>query len=149
MRAVVQKVKEASVSLEGKEISKIDQGLLVFLAVKDTDDDSDLDYIRKKIEKLRIFEDEAGKMNLSLKDVGGEILLVSQFTLYGDVRKGNRPSFTASAGAEKGRDYYEKLVELLRQDGFEVKTGKFQSYMEVSLINAGPVTIQLDSERTY
>ena len=147
MRAIIQKVTKANVVVEDKEISQIKDGFLVLLAVKDTDDLDDLAYIKKKIENLRIFEDQDGKMNLSIKDVGGEILLVSQFTLYGDVRKGNRPSFTQSAKAEKANEYYESLKEQLVEDGFSVETGQFQTHMQVSLTNDGPVTIILDSER--
>lgn len=147
MRAIIQKVTKANVVVEDKEISQIKDGFLVLLAVKETDDFEDLAYIKKKIENLRIFEDQDGKMNLSIKDVGGEILLVSQFTLYGDVRKGNRPSFTQSAKAEKANEYYELLKEQLVEDGFSVETGQFQTHMQVSLTNDGPVTIILDSER--
>ena len=147
MRAVVQKVKNASVVVEGEKISDIGDGLLVLLAVKESDADQDLAYIKKKIENLRIFEDSDEKMNLSIKDVGGEILLVSQFTLYGDVRKGNRPSFIESAKPDKANEYYEVLIDQLRHDGFKVQTGKFQTHMEVNLTNDGPVTIILDSER--
>lgn len=147
MRAIIQKVTRASVTVENELISEIGNGYMVLLAVKETDDKDDLSYIKRKISNLRIFEDNEGKMNLSLKDTGGEILLVSQFTLYGDARKGNRPSFTESAGLEKANDYYEKLRDELIDEGFNVKTGKFQAHMEVSLVNDGPVTIILDSER--
>lgn len=147
MRAIIQKVTRASVVVEDKLISEIENGYMILLAVKETDDEDDLAYIKRKISNLRIFEDEDGKMNLSLKDTGGEILLVSQFTLYGDARKGNRPSFTESAGLEKANTYYEKLRDELINEGFIVKTGKFQAHMEVSLVNDGPVTIILDSER--
>jgi D-tyrosyl-tRNA(Tyr) deacylase len=149
MRAIVQKVKNANVVVEGEEGSNIDHGLLVFLGVKETDTEKDLDYIKRKIEKLRIFEDENEKMNLSVEDVGGSILLVSQFTLFGDARKGNRPSFVEAAKPEKAEAYYDILVRELQKDGFDVKTGRFQTHMEVSLLNDGPVTIQLDSERLY
>ncbi len=147
MRAVIQKVTKSNVVVNNEEISNIDQGLLVLLAVKENDDKDDLAYIKKKIEKLRIFEDNEGKMNLSIEEVGGEILLVSQFTLYGDVRKGNRPSFIDSAKPDKANEFYEILKEELIADGFSVKTGKFQTHMEVSLTNDGPCTIILDSER--
>ncbi|BFL72476.1 MULTISPECIES: D-aminoacyl-tRNA deacylase [Anaerococcus] len=147
MRAVIQKVTKSNVVVDNEEISNIDQGLLVLLAVKENDDKDDLAYIKKKIEKLRIFEDNEGKMNLSIEEVGGEILLVSQFTLYGDVRKGNRPSFIDSAKPDKANEFYEILKEELIADGFSVKTGKFQTHMEVSLTNDGPCTIILDSER--
>lgn len=147
MRAIIQKVTEASVVVDKEKVSEIGPGFMVLLGVKDTDDKEDLAYIKKKISKLRIFEDDDEKMNLSLKDVGGEILVVSQFTLYGDARKGNRPSFTESAKAEKAKEYYEILIDELREEGFNVKTGVFQTHMQVSLVNDGPVTIILDSER--
>lgn len=147
MRAIIQKVTEASVVVDKEKVSEIGPGFMVLLGVKDTDDKEDLAYIKKKISKLRIFEDDDEKMNLSLKDVGGEILVVSQFTLYGDARKGNRPSFTDSAKAEKAKEYYEILIDELREEGFNVKTGVFQTHMQVSLVNDGPVTIILDSER--
>lgn len=149
MRAIVQKVKKASVKVSDEKISEIGLGLLVFVAVTDTDTEKDIEYIKKKIEKLRIFEDSDGKMNLSVEDVGGELLIVSQFTLYGDARKGNRPSFINSSSADKAEKYYEILIQKLKDDGFKVETGKFQTHMKVSLINDGPVTIQLDSERLY
>ena len=149
MRAIVQKVKKASVKVSDEKISEIGSGLLVFVAVTDTDTEKDIEYIKKKIEKLRIFEDSDGKMNLSVEDVGGELLIVSQFTLYGDARKGNRPSLINSSSADKAEKYYEILIQKLKDDGFKVETGKFQTHMKVSLINDGPVTIQLDSERLY
>lgn len=149
MRAIVQKVKKAEIVVENQEVSKIQQGLLVFLGVKETDTKEDIDYIKRKIEKLRIFEDDNQKMNLSVKDVDGSILVVSQFTLYGDARKGNRPSFIEASRPEKAEEYYEILVDELINDGYNVKTGRFQTHMEVSLLNDGPVTIQLDSERLY
>ena len=147
MRAVIQQVKNANVVVDNEEISKIDKGFLVFLGVKDTDNMDDLAYVKKKIEKLRIFEDKDGKMNLSLSDVGGKILLVSQFTLFGDVRKGNRPSFIEAARPEKANEFYEIMKNELMEDGFEVETGKFQTHMEVGLVNDGPTTILIDSER--
>ena len=147
MRAIIQRVSKANVEVDNEIISEINKGYLVLLAVKETDTDKDLEYIQRKISNLRVFEDENDKLNLSIRDVDGEILLVSQFTLYGDVRKGNRPSFVMSAGLEKANHYYEKLIDNLRNDGFYVKTGKFQAHMEVSLVNDGPVTIIIDSER--
>nr|WP_072537427.1 D-aminoacyl-tRNA deacylase [Anaerococcus mediterraneensis] len=147
MRAIIQRVSKANVSVNNEIISEINKGYLVLLAVKETDTDEDLEYIQRKISNLRVFEDENDKLNLSIRDVDGEILLVSQFTLYGDVRKGNRPSFVMSAGLEKANNYYEKLIDNLRNDGFTVKSGKFQAHMEVSLVNDGPVTIIIDSER--
>ena len=147
MRAIIQKVSKASVVVENEKVSEIGPGFMVLLGVKDTDDKDDLAYIKKKISNLRIFEDDDEKMNLSLKDVGGEILMVSQFTLYGDARKGKRPSFTQSAKADKAKEYYEILIDELKEEGFNVKTGIFQTHMQVSLVNDGPVTIILDSER--
>ena len=147
MRAVIQKVTKANVVVDDKEISKIEKGLLVLVAIKENDDSDDLAYIKKKIEKLRIFEDKDGKMNLSLNDVGGKILLVSQFTLYGDVRKGNRPSFIESAKPDKANEFYEILKTQLLEDGFEVESGQFQTDMKVGLTNDGPCTIIIDSER--
>lgn len=147
MRAVIQQVKNANVVVNNEEISKIDKGFLVLLGIKDNDTMDDLAYVKKKIEKLRIFEDEDGKKNLSIEDVGGKILLVSQFTLFGDVRKGNRPSFIKAARPEKANEFYEIMKKELINDGFDVKTGKFQTHMEVGLINDGPTTILIDSER--
>lgn len=147
MRAIIQRVSKASVKVDNEIISEINKGYLVLLAVKETDTDEDLEYIQRKISNLRVFEDENDKLNLSIRDVDGEILLVSQFTLYGDVRKGNRPSFVMSAGLKKANNYYEKLIDNLINDGFTVKSGKFQAHMEVSLVNDGPVTIIIDSER--
>lgn len=149
MRAILQKVTSASVEVDNELISEIGDGYMILLAVKDTDTEDDLAYLKRKIANLRIFEDKNGKMNLSLKDTGGEILLVSQFTLYGDARKGNRPSFTMSAGLDMANRYYEKLRDELILEGFNVKTGKFQAHMQVSLVNDGPVTIILDSERIF
>ena len=149
MRAIIQKVTSASVRVDSELISEIENGYMILLAVKETDTEKDLDYIKRKITKLRIFEDEEGKMNLSLKDTGGEILLVSQFTLYGDARKGNRPSFTMSAGLQKANDYYERLKDERTSEGFKVSSGVFQAHMQVSLVNDGPVTIILDSERIF
>ena len=147
MRAVIQQVKNANVVVDNEEISKIDRGFLVLLGIKDTDTLEDLAYVKKKIEKLRIFEDEDGKMNLSIADVGGKILLVSQFTLFGDVRKGNRPSFIEAARPDKANEFYEIMKNELIEDGFNVETGKFQTHMEVGLVNDGPTTILIDSER--
>ena len=147
MRAVIQQVKNANVVVDNEEISKIDRGFLVLLGIKDTDTLEDLAYVKKKVEKLRIFEDEDGKMNLSIADVGGKILLVSQFTLFGDVRKGNRPSFIEAARPDKANEFYEIMKDELIEDGFDVETGKFQTHMEVGLVNNGPTTILIDSER--
>ncbi|WP_103980914.1 D-aminoacyl-tRNA deacylase [Helcococcus massiliensis] len=149
MRALVQRVKKVDLSVDGELYSKINQGLLVFLGVSNEDDTSDIDYLIRKITGLRIFSDEDDKMNLSVKDIDGEIMLVSQFTLYGDVRKGFRPSFTQSANGEKANDLYLEFVERLKNEFPKVQTGKFAADMQISLINDGPVTIQLDSKKEY
>lgn len=149
MRAIVQKVKKASVSIDGELYSSINSGLLVFIAVTHTDTEKDKDYMIDKILGLRIFEDQDGKMNLSLDDVGGEIMVISQFTLYGDVRRGKRPSFTRSAGGDFAENMYLDFVEGIRTGEYDVKTGEFGADMKVQLINDGPVTIQLDSEKLY
>ncbi len=150
MRAIIQRVKNASVNVDNNVIGKIDQGFLVFIAVNVDDEIKDLEYIKNKVMNLRVFEDENGKMNKSIKDIDGEFLVVSQFTLYGDARKGNRPSFINSAKHEKAEEYYERFIEELKKEsGLKVETGKFAADMEISLINDGPVTIQLDSSKIY
>lgn len=150
MRAVIQRVKRASVTVEEEKIGEISKGFLILLAVHEEDTKEDMDYILKKVSKLRVFEDEEGKMNLSIQDIGGEFLVVSQFTLYGDARRGNRPSFIESAKHEKANKYYEEFVKELREStGLKVETGQFASDMQVELINDGPVTIQLDSSKIY
>ena len=150
MRAVIQRVKRASVTVEEEKIGEISKGFLILLAVHEEDTKEDMDYILKKVSKLRVFEDEEGKMNLSIQDIGGEFLVVSQFTLYGDARRGNRPSFINSAKHEKANKYYEEFVKELREStGLKVETGQFASDMQVELINDGPVTIQLDSSKIY
>jgi D-aminoacyl-tRNA deacylase len=149
MRAVVQRVSRASVKV-GEEITgEIAGGLLVLLGVTQEDTEGDADYLAEKIVGLRIFEDEAGKMNLSVQDVGGAVLAVSQFTLFGDVRRGKRPSFDAAARPERARELYEYFVERVRVLGLRCETGRFQEMMEVSLINDGPVTILVDSKKTF
>lgn len=149
MRAVVQRVKESSVSIDGKIVGKINKGLLVLLGIGKNDDIRDLEYLFEKIVGLRIFQDEDQKMNLSLMDIGGELLIVSQFTLYGDVRKGKRPSFTDSASPELGNGLYEKFIEKALERGIKTETGVFGADMDVSLINDGPVTILLDSKKNF
>ncbi len=149
MRAVIQRVAKAKVEVKEELVSEIKQGLMVLVGVTKTDTKEDIEYIASKISNLRIFTDQDGKMNLSLKDIGGEILLISQFTLYGDARKGRRPSFTESASGEFAEELYEDLIEYLKNEGLEVKTGKFGADMQVSLVNDGPVTIQLDSSKIY
>lgn len=149
MRAVVQRVSKAKVEIDGKINGEIGKGFLIFVAVQRDDEISDIDYLAKKIENLRVFEDEDGKMNLSIQDIRGELLVVSQFTLYGDCRKGNRPSFIQSAKSPKSIDKYETFLEKLRSTGLKVETGEFGADMDVSLVNDGPVTIQLDSSKIY
>ncbi len=146
MRAVVQRVKETKLSVEGELISQIPFGLTVFLGVKSGDSEKQADYIAKKIAGLRIFEDEQGKMNLSVKDVGGEVLLVSQFTLYGDASHGNRPSFTLAERPERAEPLYEYTVKQLAAYGIPVKKGVFGADMQISQSNDGPVTILLECE---
>jgi D-tyrosyl-tRNA(Tyr) deacylase len=149
MRAVVQRVSRASVSVEGELVGQIERGLLVLLGVTHADTETAADYLAEKIAGLRIFEDDAGKMNLSLMDVGGAILAVSQFTLYGDARKGKRPSFDDAARPEQARKLYEHFVERVRTLGLRCETGVFQAMMQVELVNDGPVTILLDSEKSF
>ena len=154
MRAVVQRVKKASVKIQntsdGDYINgEIDKGLLVFLGITHEDNDKDLDYISDKISGLRIFEDEQGKMNLSIDDIKGEILLISQFTLYGDCRKGRRPGFTDAARPEIAIPLYEKMIDTLKLKGIKVEVGIFGADMLVDIQNDGPVTILLDSSKLF
>lgn len=149
MRAVVQRSYEASVKVDDKTIGEIDWGMVVLLGVKDNDTEEDLKYILRKVLNLRIFDDENGVMNKSILDVGGSILLISQFTLYGDVRKGNRPSYSNAAGFEQGKALYEKMIEEIEKSNIKVETGSYGADMKVSLINNGPVTILLDSEKVF
>ena len=148
MRAVVQRVSCASVAVDGKIIGEIDHGLLVFLGVTHADEVRDADYLVDKIVNLRIFDDADGKMNLSLADATGEMLVVSQFTLYGDTRGGRRPSFIAAAPGSEAKGLYEYFVAKARDVVANVATGKFGAMMDVELVNDGPVTIILDSEKT-
>lgn len=147
MRAVIQRVSRAKVAVEGRTVGRIGPGLVVLAAVAAGDTDKDLAFIRKKILQLRIFPDEAGKMNRSLLDAGHSILLVSQFTLYGDCRKGNRPSFSRAAPPDAARTEYRRLGAMLREAGVEVETGRFGAMMELSLVNDGPVTLIVDSRK--
>lgn len=149
MRGVVQRVKRASVSVDGKVISKIDKGIMLLLGIEANDDEKDLEYIIKKVSKLRIFDDEEGVMNKSLLDYGLEILVVSQFTLYGDARKGNRPSYIRSAKFDDGIILYEKFIEEMKNLGIKVSVGEYGADMDVELINDGPVTILLDSNKEF
>jgi D-tyrosyl-tRNA(Tyr) deacylase len=149
MRAVVQRVREAAVDVSGRTVAAIDGGLLALVGVGREDGPEDIAYIAGKIRDLRIFEDEAGKMNRSVGEAGGGVLVVSQFTLYADARKGRRPSFDAAAPPELARAMYEDLALELRRAGLRVETGVFQAVMQVRLVNDGPVTILLDSRRGF
>ncbi len=149
MRAVIQRVKSASVTVEGKVVSEINKGLLVFLGVAQEDTPEAVDYMASKIANLRIFEDDEGLMNLSVLDVGGEALVVSQFTLYGDCRKGRRPSFINAARPEKADPLYQAFMDEISRLGVPIKAGIFQAMMDVELINDGPVTILLDSNKLF
>jgi D-tyrosyl-tRNA(Tyr) deacylase len=149
MRAVVQRVSRAEVKVGGESVGRIGNGLLVLLGVGNEDSESDAEYLAEKITGLRIFEDENGKMNLALPQVGGAVLAVSQFTLYGDVRKGKRPSFDGAAIPVRARELYEYFVRRIRDAGLPCETGRFQETMKVELVNEGPVTILLDSGKTF
>ncbi|EPH93180.1 MULTISPECIES: D-aminoacyl-tRNA deacylase [unclassified Enterococcus] len=146
MRAVIQRVSSASVSINDQVVGKIGQGLLVLLGIHETDTKEDIDYLVRKIALMRIFEDEQEKMNLSISDIGGQILSVSQFTLFADTKKGNRPSFIEAARPETAIPLYEAFNEALKSKGIPVATGKFGADMAVSLVNDGPVTIIIDSK---
>lgn len=149
MRAVIQRVEKASVSVEGEIKGQIGAGFLVLIGVEEGDGDADFKYIADKVPNLRVFEDEQGKMNRSLLDVGGEVLAVSQFTLLGDARGGRRPSFITAARPETADPMYERLVAEWRARGIRVETGVFGAHMKVALVNDGPVTILLDSRRRF
>ncbi|GBC95700.1 D-aminoacyl-tRNA deacylase [bacterium HR16] len=148
MRAVLQRVSHAEVTVEGKQVAAIGRGYVVLLGVTHGDGESDARYIADKIASLRLFEDEAGKINLGITDIGGEVLVVSQFTLYADCRKGRRPSFTDAAPPEVADRLYQRVAEMLREAGLPVQTGVFGAHMQVALVNDGPVTILLDSGKT-
>ena len=145
MIAIVQRCASSSVSIDNKIISKIPRGLLVLLGIFNSDEERDIQYIAKKIISLRIFNDRNGKMNLSLKDIKGSILVVSQFTLCANLKKGSRPSFIEAAPYEKGKTFYKDLVSYLKKDGVKVQTGKFGANMDVKLVNQGPATFVIDS----
>jgi len=149
MRAVIQRVSRAKVTVNGEIAGEIGPGLLVLLGVGTGDTRAEADYLADKTIGLRIFEDSGGKMNLSVVDVGGAVLAVSQFTLYGDVRRGKRPSFDAAAPPESARELYEYFVEKIRVAGLRCETGRFQEMMQVDLVNEGPVTILVDSAKTF
>jgi D-aminoacyl-tRNA deacylase len=149
MRAVVQRVRRAKVTVGGEIAGEIGPGLLVLLGVGQGDTETAADYLALKVAGLRIFDDDAGRMNRAVGEIGGAVLVVSQFTLYGDVRRGRRPSFDAAAHPESARRLYEYFVERLRAKGLRCETGRFQEMMQVELVNDGPVTILLDSEKTF
>lgn len=149
MRAVVQRVTRAQVTVDGQIRGSIGRGLLVLLGVAAEDGDTDLAYLTEKTAGLRIFEDDAGKMNRSVEDIGGALLVVSQFTLFGDVRRGRRPSFDDAAPPQLADALYKRFVEILRSKGLPVETGVFQAMMQVELVNDGPVTILLDSKKLF
>lgn len=149
MRAVIQRVTRASVTVEEEVTGLIQHGLLVLLGVAENDTDADLEWLVNKVVGLRVFEDDEGKMNLAIDEVGGAMLVVSQFTLLGDCRKGRRPSFVAAARPEQANELYERFCERVRQLGIEVQTGRFQQHMDVELVNDGPVTLLLDSTKQF
>ncbi len=149
MRCVVQRVTEASVSVEAETVGSIGPGMVALIGVSSEDTESDLKYIAEKTMNLRIYDDENGVMNRSVLDVGGAILAVSQFTLYGDARGGRRPSYFRAAKPEFANEMYERLISFWRQHGIRVETGRFRTEMKVSLVNDGPVTILLDSEKAF
>lgn len=149
MRAVVQRVSRAEVRVNNQVVGKIGAGILLLLGISVDDTEEDADYLIEKTVNLRIFEDEDGKMNRSILDTGGELLVVSQFTLYGDTRRGRRPSFIRSAAPEKANELYEYFVRSARKQIAKVETGRFQAMMDVELVNDGPVTIIFDSEKTF
>ncbi len=149
MRAVVQRVSSADVRANGKILGSIGQGLLVLLAVGAVDQAQDAAYLAKKTLNLRVFEDGSGKMNRSVQDIRGGLLVISQFTLYGDCRKGNRPSFVDAAPPDKAEDLYTLYLEEVGKSGLEIASGRFQAMMDVSLVNQGPVTVLLDSKKAF
>jgi D-tyrosyl-tRNA(Tyr) deacylase len=149
MRAVLQRVKEASVSVAGDTVGKIDNGFLVLLGVGQHDTAEDVAYVVAKTVNLRVFDDAQGLMNLSIRDAGGQVLVVSQFTLYGDCRKGRRPSFSCAATPEQARKLYDAYIEGLRAAGLTVASGIFQAMMDIALVNDGPVTLLLDSSKSF
>ncbi len=145
MRIVVQRVSRARISIEDEVVAEIRRGLLVLLGITKSDVSADAEFLANKISKLRIFDDGDGKMNLAVNQIGGEILVVSQFTLYADTSRGARPSFIEAAPAEQARELYEYFIECIRRTGLKVQTGRFQANMQVELVNDGPVTIIIDS----
>ncbi len=149
MRAVVQRVKRAEVKADGQTTGKIGHGLIVYLGISDQDTQRDIEYIVDKVINLRIFEDHQNKLNLSTLDIDGEILLISQFTLYGDCRRGRRPSFTQAAPPDRAKILYEQTIQRFKDKKVRIETGKFQAMMEINSVNYGPVTILLDSNKQF
>ena len=149
MRTVIQRVTKASVSVDGKVVGSIGTGMVVLVGVEKDDSEKDIAYVAEKIAGLRIFEDSSGKMNLSIKDTGGEVLAISQFTLYGDCRKGRRPSYTRAAGGDFARQCYESFIAEIAERGIPVRTGVFGAMMDVHIVNSGPVTLLIDSSRDF
>lgn len=149
MRFVIQRVERAKVTVEGKVSGEIGNGYVVLVGLLPTDDDKVMDYMLDKLVNLRIYEDENDKLNLSLKDIGGEILIVPNFTLYGDARKGRRPSYAKAAPPDEAEELFDRLVEKARETGLNIQTGIFRTHMKVELVNDGPVTILLDSEKNF
>ena len=149
MRAVIQRVSSASVTVSSEITGEIGPGLLVFLGIHHDDGDQEIQWMAEKVSNLRIFEDDAGKMNRSLIDTGGAMLVVSQFTLYGDCRKGRRPGYSAAAPPEHANALYQQFITNIAESGIEIASGKFQAHMDVSLVNDGPVTLLLDSNKTF
>ncbi len=149
MRVVVQRVREARVTVDSQVVGSIQQGALVFLGVAKDDTGQDVDYLVRKVSQMRMFEDVNGKMNLSAEEVAGEFLVVSQFTLLGDCAKGRRPSFDKAADLSKGEEYYNLFIQRLRAQGFKVEGGRFRAMMDVALINDGPVTFIIDSPQQH
>ena len=149
MRFVIQRVERAKVTVEGKVSGEIGNGYVVLVGLLPTDDDKVMDYLLDKLVNLRIYEDENDKLNLSLKDIGGEILIVPNFTLYGDARKGRRPSYAKAAPPDEAEKLFDRFVEKAKETGLNVQTGIFRTHMKVELVNDGPVTILLDSEKNF
>ena len=149
MRAVIQRVSRASITIDRQETRSIGQGLVVLVGIHPDDTLREIDWMSDKILHLRIFEDDEGKMNRSLQDIGGQVLIVSQFTIYGDCRKGRRPGYSAAAPPSVARPLYEQFVDRMKQLHVSVESGSFQAYMEVELVNDGPVTLLLDTEKTF
>ncbi len=147
MRAVIQRVVRAEISVEGKTIASIGKGLLLLIGIGKTDERKDIEYLSRKITNLRIFEDDNGKMNLNIKEANGEILSIPQFTLFGDIRKGNRPGFDGAACPESAVEIWQELNAQLRKENIPVKEGQFRAHMQVELVNDGPVTLWIDTGR--